>query len=455
MNINEIDKRRVRALNRNPQSEGAVVYWMSRDQRVEDNWSLLFGRELALKLRQPLVVVFCLVPGYLDATLRQYDFMLAGLKQVEKKLSALNVGFALALGQPEKEIPRLVKKLGASCIVTDFNPLKKNRQWQEKTVNKLSVPAYEVDAHNIVPCRIVSDKQEFAARTIRPRIQRRLDDFLTEFFEFRKLPYKLKHKLPAVDWNRAVRTLKVDRSVAPVLGFVPGSKEALKVLDRFIRIRLNEYDRKRNDPNQDVVSDLSPYLHFGQISAQRVALEVLSRSTASNQRDSFLEELIIRRELSDNYCLYNLEYDNYDGFPAWARRTLDEHRNDNRHYIYTRDHFEQAQTHDELWNAAQLEMVIGGKMHGYMRMYWAKKILEWSPSPEQAQKTAIYLNDRYELDGRDPNGYTGVAWSIGGVHDRAFGEREIFGKVRYMSRDGCKRKFDIEAYIKKVNNLRR
>ena len=455
MNINKIDKRRVHSLNQYPLSNGPVVYWMSRDQRVEDNWALLYARELALKLKQPLAVLFCLVPGYLDATWRQYDFMLAGLKLLEKKLSALNVGFILASGQPEVEIPRTVKKLEASCLVTDFNPLKINRQWQEKTVKKLAVPAYEVDAHNIVPCRLASDKQEFAARTIRPRIQRRLDDYLTDFYEFRKYPHGFDNVLPGVNWKKAVKSLKIDMSVGPVSGFVPGSTEAHKMLDRFIRTRLDEYDQKRNDPNPEAVSDLSPYLHFGQISAQRVALEILSRSTASNQRDSFLEELIVRRELSDNFCFYNRDYDNYDGFPEWARRTLDQHRDDPREYIYTCDQFENAKTHDELWNAAQLEMVITGKMHGYMRMYWAKKILEWSPSPEKAQQIAIYLNDRYELDGRDPNGYTGVAWSIGGVHDRAYGEREIFGKVRYMSRSGCERKFNVMAYIEKINNLRK
>ncbi len=174
---------------------------------------------------------------------------------------------------------------------------------------------------------------------------------------------------------------------------------------------------------------------------------------ASHIKDAFLEELIIRRELSDNFCFYNPRYDSFDGFPEWARKTLNEHRKDRRPYLYSLEQFETAQTHDKLWNAAQTEMVKRGKMHGYMRMYWAKKILEWTPSPEVAMEVAIHLNNRYELDGRDPNGYAGIAWSIGGVHDRAWNERNIFGKIRYMSYNGCKSKFNIEGYVEHVKSL--
>lgn len=168
---------------------------------------------------------------------------------------------------------------------------------------------------------------------------------------------------------------------------------------------------------------------------------------------AFLEELIIRRELSDNFCFYNEDYDNFKGFPEWAKKTLQKHKNDKREYLYSAIEFERALTHDELWNAAQMEIVRKGKMHGYMRMYWAKKILEWSESPEKAMEIAIYLNDRYGLDGRDPNGYTGIAWSIGGVHDRAWNERKIFGKIRYMSHGGCKSKFDVEKYIEQIKKI--
>jgi deoxyribodipyrimidine photo-lyase len=223
------------------------------------------------------------------------------------------------------------------------------------------------------------------------------------------------------------------------------------MLRRFIKNRLSRYPDERNDPTKEVVSDLSPYLHFGQLSAQQVALEV--RKSGMKGREDFLEELIIRRELSDNFCFYNPHYDRFDGFPDWAKKTLDEHRKDPRDYIYTLEQFESGQTHDELWNAAQMEMVKRGKMHGYMRMYWAKKILEWTKSPEEAQEIAIFLNDKYELDGREPNGYVGIAWSIGGVHDRAWGQRPVFGKIRYMSYNGCRSKFNVAKYIEEVNRL--
>jgi deoxyribodipyrimidine photo-lyase len=212
--------------------------------------------------------------------------------------------------------------------------------------------------------------------------------------------------------------------------------------------KLIHYDDTRNDPTQDGQSNLSPYLHFGQLSAQRVALEVRMHPVPDAEKEAFLEELLVRRELSDNFCFYNPSYDSVAGFPEWAQKTLKAHRSDPREYRYSAEELEQGLTHDSLWNAAQMEMVRRGKMHGYMRMYWAKKILEWSQSPDEALNIATYLNDKYELDGRDPNGYTGIAWSIGGVHDRAWQERPIFGKIRYMSHRGAQRKFDVQAYVK-------
>ena len=164
-----------------------------------------------------------------------------------------------------------------------------------------------------------------------------------------------------------------------------------------------------------------------------------------------LEELIVRRELADNFTFYNTQYASFDGFPAWAKQSLNEHRKDKREYLYSLKQFEQAETHDPLWNAAQTQMINKGKMHGYMRMYWAKKILEWTPSPEEAMMIAIYLNDKYELDGRDPNGYAGIAWSIGGVHDRAWFDRPVYGKVRYMNYRGCESKFNVKEYIRQQN----
>ena len=422
---------------------------MSRDQRAEDNWALLHAQELALENIKPVIVIFCLVPEFLGAALRQYRFMIEGLKEVEQELQKKNIPFLLLQGKPEEVVPKFIEDQDACLLVTDFDPLRIKKKWKKDIKKKIKVPFIEVDAHNIVPCWAASPKQEFAAYTIRNKIKRLLPEFLTNFPRLKRQNAAL--KIPDNDWEKAEHNLKVDLSIPELKWIKPGGREARTALKRFITQKLSRYPEERNDPNKDAVSDLSPYLHFGQIAAQRVALEV--RKTGMKARDDFLEELIIRRELADNYCHYNGKYDSFQGFPDWAKKTLEEHRQDQREYTYSLKQFESAQTHDELWNAAQLEMVKRGKMHGYLRMYWAKKILEWTESPEEAQKIALYLNDKYELDGRDPNGYVGVAWSIGGVHDRAWPSRPVFGKIRYMSASGCRSKFNVSAYIDKVQNL--
>ncbi len=305
----------------------------------------------------------------------------------------------------------------------------------------------EVDAHNIVPVWIASQKQEFAARTLRPKINKLLPDFLDDYPPFRKQNRELKEKPDELDFTKILDSLPLDDSVGEVDWIRPGPKAARKTLKKFISAKLADYDRLRNDPLADATSNLSPYLHFGQISAQRVALKINGSDSSEESKEAFLEELIVRRELADNFCFYNRNYDSVKGFPDWARKTLNEHAGDKREYRYSYRQFEQGETHDPLWNAAQKEMVLRGKMPGYLRMYWAKKILEWTPTPTRALKIAIKLNDRYELDGRDPNGYAGAAWSIGGIHDRPWPERKIFGKIRFMSYNGCRRKFNVDAYI--------
>lgn len=443
----------MRILKKGETGDGPVVCWMSRDQRARDNWALLYSQELALKLKRPFGVVFCLAPHFLGATVRQYSFMLGGLQETEKNLMGKNIPFFLLKGSPEEEIPKFLKSLKAGSLVTDFDPLKVKRKWKEKIVSGVNISVHEVDAHNIVPCWRASPKQEFAAYTFRPKVKKLLPDYLGSIPSLRKHPISWKGEIGKTDWEGAQKGLKIDRSVKEVEWIKPGEKAAHDVLRHFVRHKLLYYAERRNDPKQDILSNLSPYLHFGQISAQRVALEVRKASAPAEDRAAFLEELIVRRELSDNFCFYNSHYDSFEGFPGWARKTLDERRGDKRDYIYSLKQFESGQTHDDLWNAAQMEMVKTGKMFGYMRMYWAKKILEWAKNPEEALKMAIVLNDKYELDGRDPNGYTGVAWSIGGVHDRAWFPRPVFGKIRYMSYNGARAKFDIKAYIDKAENL--
>ncbi|MGB5288322.1 MAG: deoxyribodipyrimidine photo-lyase [Ignavibacteriaceae bacterium] len=441
-----MNKERIRLAHNGTETKGPVIYWMSRDQRVHDNWALLFAQKLAKEKKKPFVVIFNLVPDFLEATIRQYGFMLNGLQEIEAELNKYNIPFFLLSGKPEIEIPKFLKKNNASILVTDFDPLRIKRIWKKEVAKKTDIPFYEVDAHNIIPCFYVSNKAEFAAYTIRPKIHKLLPEFLDNFPPLQKMKNNLSVAADKVDWDEAKDSLKVNRSVKEVNWIIPGEKAAIKLLNNFLENRFTKYVEEKNDPNKNALSNLSAYLHFGQISAQRVALTVQQFYQKNPSADAFLEELIVRRELADNFCYFNTKYDSFHGFHSWAKETLNQHRKDKRDFVYSLKEFENANTHEDLWNAAQTELLVTGKMHGYMRMYWAKKILEWSKSPEDALKIAIYLNDKYELDGRDPNGYAGCAWSIGGVHDRAWIERPVYGKIRYMNRNGAARKFDVDAY---------
>jgi deoxyribodipyrimidine photo-lyase len=446
-----VRKERVHSLREGLSGSGPVVYWMSRDQRARDNWALLFARETALDAGRPVIVAFCLAPSFLGATLRQYDFMLRGLEETAAVLEEKNIPFLLLAGKAQEEVPRLVRRVKAHSLVADFDPLRIKRKWRAQVAREVSVPFFEVDAHNIVPCRIASGKQEYAARTLRPRLKKRLGECLEPFPVLRRHPHTWEGKEDGVGWDGVRRRVKADASVPPVARPLPGEKAALAAMRRFLGGRLDRYPEERNDPSRDGQSGLSPYLHFGQLSPQRVALEVEKSAARREAKDAFLEELVVRRELAENFCWYQEDYDTTAGFPEWALRTLAGQR---RRRVYTERDLEGGEAEDRLWNAAQREMVHTGRMHGYLRMYWGKKILEWSASPEEALSVAIRLNDRYQLDGRDPNGYAGIAWCIGGVHDRPWPRRPLFGTVRSMTLEGCRRKFDVDAYIRRVEKMR-
>ncbi len=393
MNLKRVRKIQDPPIAMQSRRPGKVLYWMSRDMRMYDNWAMVFADKLAKDSGKTLEVGF----WFFDKNKyekRVYDFFLAGIEKVREDLQKLGINWVELNGKNLEEY---------SDIVFDFSPLLGHKNRLEKIKASFMGTIWEVDAHNIVPCWVASNKLEFGAYTLRPKIHKLLPEFLDEYPEKWKAEY-----------------------IHPVLQEFVDKKEL-------------GYASKRNDPTAEGTSNLSAYLHFGHISTQRVALSVKS--------PEFLEELIVRRELADNYCYYQKNYKISLGYWPWAIKSLDEHSRDKRQFVYTQKQFENAQTHDELWNAAQKQMVVSGKMHGYMRMYWAKKILEWSKNYQEAHRIAVYLNDKYELDGRDPNGYTGIAWSIGGVHDRAWFERPIFGKIRYMSRSGCEKKFDVKKYI--------
>jgi deoxyribodipyrimidine photo-lyase len=371
--------------------------------------------------------------------------MVSGLQEVHTELTKRNITFWVTTGEPKQEVVNFVKKHKIGAVVSDFNPLRIPNEWRNDVAKHILVSFVEVDAHNIVPCWVASDKEEYAAYTFRPKIHRQLAEYLVD------IPRVVTHdvvyeKTPTLlDWQSVIN-LAID-DVPVVDWLTPGTKAGKKQADNFIANHLGRYAQDRNDPNLSGLSNMSPYVRFGQVSAQWLAMQVYTARAPKLSKEAYLEELIVRRELSDNFCFYNQKHDLVAGAHDWAQKSIAKHQADTRERLYTQDEFEGAETHDALWNAMQNQMVRTGKLHGWCRMYWAKKILEWTPDTQTAIDIALYLNDKYELDGRDPNGVVGVMWSICGVHDRAWTERPVFGKIRYMNFNGAKRKFDVAQYI--------
>lgn len=437
---------------------GPVLYWCSRDQRHADNWALLYASAAAKDAGESCAVVFNLVPEFMGAGARHWGFMVRGLRELESNLKAKGIPFFLLKGDPKETLTGLVKELGSSLLVTDYSPLKLGRRWRDEVAQSLpsGCSFVEVDAHNVVPAWIATDKKEIGARTLRPKIHKHLPEFLTDFPPLPSplTPWPSSSRPPVIDWDGLLDEVLTRGSHIPeVTWCIPGESKALEALASFLApARLKLYAEKRNDPCvEGALSGLSPYLHYGQLSPQRAALEAAKRKGQFKEAtESFLEELIVRRELSDNFCHYEKNYDQLECGAVWAQESLEKHRSDPREFLYSDEQFETAKTHDDLWNAAQRELVELGKMHGFLRMYWAKKILEWTPSAAEAIRVGIMLNDRYSLDGRDPSGYVGVMWSCVGIHDMGWTERAVFGKIRYMNYAGCKRKFKIAEYISLV-----
>jgi deoxyribodipyrimidine photo-lyase len=427
---------------------------MQRTQRAVDNPALDVAVEAGNALRKPVVAFLGLVPFYPNANLRHYTFLAEGLPDLANSLLQRGVGFVLRR-YPDHQLVRFCAEVRPSLVVGDENPLREPERWRLIAADRLRVPLWTVDADVIVPSRLLQ-KQQYAARTIRPRLRAYLDEFLVlpanpEAEILWKQPKGLESVPPDGD---LLQGLPLDRGVQPVSTFRGGTKEGLRALFRFVRERLTGYAVKRNRPELDGTSQLSPYLHFGHLGPHTVAWMVKNAQAPLADREAFLEELIVRRELAVNFVRFNPRYDHPESCEPWALRTLADHRRDEREHVYSERQLENAETHDPLWNAAQKQMVVGGWMHGYLRMYWAKKILEWTRSAEEAYDIAVRLNDRYELDGRDPNGYAGIAWAIGGKHDRAWGpERPVYGKIRYMSYQSTSRKFDSRLYTQRVEAL--
>ena len=448
-----IQRERIEPLNARPLQQGRyVLYWMQTAQRCEYNHALEYAIGQGNQARLPVVVLFCLVDDYPQANLRHYHFMLQGLQETQQALEAKGIQMVVFHGDPEIGVPQYAEQ--ATQVVVDTGHLDIQHEWRLAVADKLTCCLTEVETNLIVPVQAVSDKENFSAGTLRPRITRQLPAYMIPMRHIRAKHDSLGMTFKGFDisdLNLALSQLALDNSVPAVPDFVGGTAAAKKRLRDFLANKLDRFADLRNDPSLDYTSGLSPYLHFSQISPLYVALQF--DKIQSPGKAAFLEELIVRRELAFNYVHYNPKYDAYEGLATWAQRTLNFHKRDKRDYVYTHEQFEQARTHDPYWNAAQQEMVLTGKMHGYMRMYWGKKILEWTRSPQEAFRIALALNNKYELDGRDPNAFAGVAWCFG-QHDRAWGERPVFGKVRYMNANGLKRKFNIEVYVAKIQQLR-
>ena len=451
-----IQKQRIKLLNNKEERKGKyVLYWMQQSQRAECNHALENAIRKANELGLPLIVGFGITQRFPEANLRHYTFMLEGLLETQQALLNKGIQFVLRLQPPQEAAATLGKD--AAAIITDMGYLRCQRDWRVHVARRAPCKVLQVESDAVVPIELVSEKEEYAARTIRPRIHNHLENFLKPLKESTPQRDSLGMRLDEAempDANSLLAKLRIDRTVKEVNCFRGGTSEAKKHLSEFLTGTMNHYADKRNEPHLDCVSHMSPYLHFGQISPLYIALQVLkAEGIRKKNKEAYLEELVVRRELSMNYCFYNPQYDSYSGLPEWARKTLELHRRDKREYMYSAKDLERAQTHDPYWNAAQKEMILTGKMHNYMRMYWGKKIIDWSATPEEAFSVALYLNNKYELDGRDPNSFTGVAWCFG-KHDRPWKERTIFGTVRYMNSSGLERKFDMEAYVRKIANLK-
>jgi deoxyribodipyrimidine photo-lyase len=447
-----IQDTRISSLNSRRARKGSyVLYWMQASPRVRCNHALEYAIIQANRQKKPLIVYFALTETYPGANLRHYRFLIEGLREVESGLAQRGIQLKVQVTEPVSGVCDLASD--ASLLVGDRGYLRHHREWRESVAEQVRCPFMQVETNAVVPVGEASVKEEWSAATFRRKISPLLKEYLVPLKERVTDIPSLHREVPGRFFDLsddALSRLDLERSVEEPGAFRGGETEAHRHLGLFIRERLNRYDALRNDPNADVLSNMSPYLHFGQISPLDIARAVKKSGNAN--APAYLEELVVRRELALNFVHYNERYDSWDGLPGWAQKTLLAHANDSREYEYSAEEFEQAQTHDPYWNAAQIEMMRTGKLHGYMRMYWGKKFIEWTQDPKGGFALALRFNDAYELDGRDPNGYAGVAWCFG-KHDRPWKERPIFGTIRYMNANGLKRKFDADAYVDRIGSI--
>lgn len=429
-----------------------VVYWMQRTMRVHENPAVDVAIEVGNELGLPVVVFFSVIPNYPNANLRHYHFMQQGLRDVEADAAERGLGFVLRR-HPDNSLEKLLEEVQAAILIGDENPCREPERWRQTLARKLKLPYWTVDADVVVPSAVFG-RDWFLLQHMRPHLKEALPKFLVRPVNPKpQHPWRKPRSLASESLDNDITAgfKSLDRAIGPVDTFTGGTHAALKQLRDFVSHGLKEYGERRNHPEMNGTSRLSPYLHFGNIGPLTIALaaeEACAKGKAPRPAcDRFLDQVIAWRELSVLFVKYNPNYDNWECAEPWARQTLVEHSGDPRSHRYPFEQLERAETHDDLWNAAQNQMVNHGWMHNYLRMYWAKMILEWAPDPARAYEWAVTLNDRYELDGRDPNGYQGIAWAIVGKHDRPWFNRPIFGLIRPMSGASTGKKFDSKAYI--------
>jgi deoxyribodipyrimidine photo-lyase len=443
-----------------PTADGkCVVYWMQRAQRGVDNHAVDLAVQVANLLGLPLVVYFAGISNFPPSNLRQYVFLNQGMPDIESDLAERNISFVTRRA-PHDSLEQLLADVQAAMVIGDENPMREPERWRQHLASRVRIPFWTVDTDVVVPSKLI-ERAQYGAYTIRPRLYRMLPEFLQPYENAAAVrEWKRPWGFHADSVNEEITCgwKGLDQSVGPVEAWRGGTHAALKRLKLFAERMLADYVAQRNHPETDGTSCLSPYLRYGHIGPLTIALAVEKASKKNPAlkvaRDSYFNELIAWRELAVNFVKYTPNYDSIDCAESWAKKSIAEHAKDDRERIYTLAQLEAAQTYDDLWNAAQIQMVRYGWMHNYLRMYWAKKILEWTPDIATAMKYCIHLNDKYSLDGRDPNGYAGIAWAVLGKFDRPWFERPIFGKIRYMSGQSTGKKFDSKKYIRQINGLK-
>ncbi|MBI4891068.1 MAG: deoxyribodipyrimidine photo-lyase [Acidobacteria bacterium] len=455
-------RERIRTLNDKPVRSGAryVLYWAQMNRRVESNHGLLRAAEIANEFGLPVLYYEGLTCDYPNASDRLHAFILQGVPETARRLKRRGIGYCFYLRRRRTDANDALYRLAAdaACVVTDDYPTFLARAHNASVPGRLDIRCEAVDSSCVVPMNLFG-KREYAAYTIRPKIHR----LWAKYFQDAPEPsVRRRWTEAAPEFHMPVReeeichliqSCEIDHTVKPSISQTGGRAAAERALSHFLEKNLRRYARERNEPAAHATSKLSAYLHFGQISSLEVALA--ARRHAEEHKliaEEFLEELIVRRELAFNYARSVEDPASFDNLPDWARQTLRKHSHDAREPVYSQDQFEQAGTHDTLWNACQKELLLRGTIHGYYRMYWGKKIIEWSPDCETALRTMVYLHDRFALDGRDPNTYTNILWCFG-LHDRPWQERAVFGMIRYMSLEGMKRKTAVDAYLREIGQL--